>query len=205
MNDLLNGGPFTAFDYIVAALILTSGLMALARGFLREVASTLAFSLAIGAGLFALYIGAPFVREKLPIQVGPILIEVILVAASFLLVYIISAWLGRKLSRLIHAATDIGLVDRLIGLIFGVFRALALVVLILMLANLFIVKEQQGEEKSDRPATGVEIGLDVIEQSYTYRHLENTVVWVQNIFTSFAKTDTSSQTGSTGETVQESD
>lgn len=186
MNDLLNGGPFTFFDLIVAALILVSSIMALARGFLRELASTAAFLLSVAAAALAFFKGAPMLKQQLGDGVSPWLIELVLVSLSFLIVYVLSAWLGRKLSKLIHAATDIGFIDRVAGLIFGVFRALALVVLILLLAHLFIAEDI--ENKDDKaPSNVVEIALDWVEQSYTYDKLKDTVIWVQNSFTSTAQ------------------
>lgn len=187
MNDLLTSGPFTVFDYVALALILISGLIALARGFLRELASSLAFILAISAAAFAYYRGAPLLKERLPDNISPWIAEIGPVIVAFLIVYVVIAWLGRSFSRFVHAATDIGLVDRLAGLIFGLARGLAVIILLLLLAHMFIAKEQQRPEKDSEPRSYVEIGLDWVEQSYTYRQLEPSVIWVRNIFESYAK------------------
>lgn len=171
MNDLLTNGPFTPFDILVAVLVLASGLMALARGFLREIASTLAFGAAIAAAAFAYFVLAPLVRDQLPVNLQNYFVEGVLVLIAFLFVYIIGAWLGKRVSRFVHAATDIGLIDRLIGLIFGIFRGFAVIVLVLLLVNILLGS----------------IELPWIVNSVSYPHLMKAVIWVQNIFMSVAE------------------
>ena len=51
MSDFLGSGAFTWFDLIVVTIMVISGLMALARGFIREIASIFAFQSYIAEGI----------------------------------------------------------------------------------------------------------------------------------------------------------
>ena len=170
MNDLLNSGPFTAFDGIVVLILLVSGLMALARGFIRELASIAAFVAALIASFFAWkYIG-PVARGYLPQNWSTWISDLTVIAIAFLLVYIIAAWLGQKFSKLIHTATDIGFFDRLLGFAFGLFRGVAVIILVL-LATRSIIEEAQ---------------ITWITNGFSYPILIDAVIWVQNNFAVFA-------------------
>ena len=172
MTDFLNAGPFTAFDMIVAALMVFSGLMAFARGFIRELASILAFLAALVAAFFAWkYIG-PTAREYLPEGWSLWISDLLVVVIAFLLVYIVAAWLGAKFSRIVRASTDIGLIDRVAGFAFGVFRGAAVVVLVLLATRPFIEDAQ----------------ISWITEGFTYPYFVDAVIWVQNNFMVFAET-----------------
>jgi membrane protein required for colicin V production len=171
MNDLLSNGPFTAFDLIVVLLLLVSGLMALARGFIRELASIAAFIAALFAASLAWRVFGPVARTYLPDGWSTWISDLLVIGIAFFIVYAIAAWLGQKISRLIHTATDIGFFDRLLGFLFGLFRGAAVVVLVL-LATRPIIEEAQ---------------ITWITNGFTYPYFIDAVIWVQNNFMVFAE------------------
>ncbi len=171
MSDLLSGGPFTAFDMIVALMVLISALMAFARGFIRELASVAAFVIALIAVYFSLIHLSPIIRGYLPENWSSWVADILVVSVSFLIVYILAAWLGARFSRLIQTSADIGLIDRLFGLVFGAFRAFVVIVLVLLATRQFIEEAQ----------------LAWITEGYTYPYFVDAVIWVQNNFMVFAE------------------
>ncbi len=170
MSELLNSLNMTMFDVIVILLTVVSALMALARGFIREVASILAFLLALGAALFAYFYLTPLAKGALPDTIDPIMIEVVIVAVTFLFIYISAAWLGRKFSRFLHTSTDITLVDRVTGLVFGVARAFAIIVLVLFVSRPFIEEAE----------------ISWVLDSFSYPYFIQAVIWVQSVIPAVA-------------------
>ncbi len=126
----------TAFDAVALALILISALMAVARGFVRELATLGAF---IGALAAAYYARAAF-REPLaavtPETFPDWTADFVLLVGVFVAVYALVAWLGYRLSRNIQGTEGIGLIDRLAGLAFGVARGAVAIVFFVFLLRL---------------------------------------------------------------------
>lgn len=165
MSELLSSGTFTAFDAIVAILMVFSGLIAFARGFIREVASIAAFIVAIFAAIFAyIYIG-PFARQMVPESWSPLIPNGIVIGLAFLVIYIVAAGFGRKFSKFIHATTDISFIDRIAGLIFGLFRA-GLAIVLVLFAFKPVIEDTQ---------------LSWIVDSFSYPYFQDAVIWVQSI------------------------
>ena len=147
----------TAFDGIAAAVIIVSAIMAFARGFLREVATLGAFIAAIAAAYFANRLFARDLAGLLPANAPVWLPNAILLAAAFLIVYAIAAWLGHGISKGIQGADGIGMMDHIAGLIFGVVRGGLALVFFAFLLNIFL---DEGRVPS------------FIQSSFTYPHLQ---------------------------------
>ncbi len=131
MNDAL-ASPLTAFDAIVVTVVILSALMALARGFLRELATLGAFIAAIAAAYYARL----YFRDDLAglLGDGPVWVaDTITLAVAFLGVYVVIAWLGARLSKNIQGLEGVGLIDRVAGLGFGVARGLVAMVFAVLL------------------------------------------------------------------------
>lgn len=133
MTDLFQG-PWSTFDIIVAAVIVVSAVMSLGRGLIREAFSVIAFFMGFLAAYYGVRLFEPALGAILPEAWPDITAAVILVVVGFLLAYGLAAFLGGRLSKLINASPEIGLLDRLAGAAFGVLRgALAIVVFILLM------------------------------------------------------------------------
>ena len=118
----------TAFDAIAVAVIVISAIMAFARGFLREIATLGSFIAALAAAFYARRFFAGSVRTLVPEGVDPLLGDLALVVVAFIIVYVLVAWFGQRLSKNIQGADGIGMFDHFAGLFFGIARgAIALV------------------------------------------------------------------------------
>lgn len=116
--------PFSLLDVILIGIMVISGLLALMRGFTREVLSILAWA---GAALaaFAAYQGF---RETARQYVQPDYVaDIALVAGTFFIVLIVISVITVKISDWI-LDSGVGPLDRTLGLLFGLARGLLLVV-----------------------------------------------------------------------------
>jgi membrane protein required for colicin V production len=124
---------FTWPDIALAAVMLISGLMAIMRGFSREVLSLLAWGLAAVAAFYA--ISSSQVREQasgfLEPYVGDnqILVTIVVAAIVFLIVLIILSVIGAKISDAL-LETGAGPIDRTLGFFYGMLRGLVLMMTI---------------------------------------------------------------------------
>lgn len=121
-------------DGVAIAIVMLSGLLALARGFVREVLGIGAW---IGAGLaaFAFY---PLIEPQLESFIHeqklilPVSIGVIFVGALIVLL-ILSAWLGSMVRDSILAG-----VDRTLGFAFGLVRGAVIICLAYIGLSIFL-------------------------------------------------------------------
>ena len=110
-------------DIAVAAIVLISGALALARGFVREVLSVGAW---VGAALATLYLfpfAQPVARTYITVE---LIADIAAGVALFVVTLIALSLISHALSRRIRESA-LGPVDRSLGLLFGLVRG-ALVV-----------------------------------------------------------------------------
>ncbi len=135
----------TAFDAVAIVIVIVSTLMALARGFMRELATLGAFIAAIAAAFFAdQYLAEPL-RGYLPASTPAWTATAILFVATFLLIYIVVAWFGASLSRSIQGPDGISLLDRVAGGTFGFARGGVVLVFFVYLLNIAMDDDQVPE------------------------------------------------------------
>ena len=139
-------GVLTYLDVALLAIIAVSGLVAMYRGFAREVLSILSW---VTAGLALLY----FIRSHRglaeevasqfsnPVQTAHVYIaQVALGAIIFLFVLIVVHLITSHISDTV-LDSRVGAVDRILGLLFGMVRGFILVVIPYMFAVSFICKD----------------------------------------------------------------
>ncbi|MEO0465601.1 MAG: CvpA family protein [Pseudomonadota bacterium] len=126
----------TAFDAVAITLVILSALMALARGFVRELATLGAFICALAAAYLARSVLRDPVSALFSEGSADWLPDVTIMVIVFIAVYALVAWLGQRLSRTIQGVEGIGLIDRLSGLIFGIARGGVAVVFFVYLVQL---------------------------------------------------------------------
>jgi membrane protein required for colicin V production len=131
-------GPLTYLDVAVLAIASLSGLLALYRGLTREVLSILSWGVAAGAVLyFVLYhrrIAEEMAQQiQAPVQFAQIGIGVIIFLIVLVVVHLITARISDTILD-----SRIGMIDRILGLAFGVFRGFVLVVIPYMFAESFV-------------------------------------------------------------------
>ena len=115
--------PFTLLDFILLGIMLVSGLLALARGFTREVLSLVAWGAAAIAAYFAIKQPSfvEFAKTNVPYLDKEILAQIAVGAAAFLVVLIIVSIISVKISDYV-VDSSAGSFDRTLGFIFGVAR-----------------------------------------------------------------------------------
>lgn len=127
MIDLLINLNLT--DFIILGLIILSVIISISRGFIREalslttwlIAAYLAFTLSSGLG------------EKLSGVISSSSIRMVVAfLAIFLSIVIIGAFLSFFLSKLI-SISGLGLIDRILGILFGAARGILLVALLVLM------------------------------------------------------------------------
>lgn len=128
----------TAFDYVVSGIFLVSIVLSIIRGFVREALSVAGWVVAfIVAGAYA-----SFFEKFLPVEItGETLRISIAFVLAFLSVLLITALATMSLSVLIKGI-GLGFIDRLLGSVFGFIRALAIVMLLVLIAGLTTIPNQ---------------------------------------------------------------
>ncbi len=116
---------FQLLDLILIGIMLLSGVLALMRGFTREVLSLAAWALAALAAYFA--IKQPnLIDLVLPYVDKPVLAQIAVGAVAFLVVLIVVSVIMVRISDLV-VDSSAGAFDRSLGFIYGLARGLVLV------------------------------------------------------------------------------
>jgi len=117
--------PITLLDILLLVVMLVSGLLAMVRGFMREVLSIAAWGIAaIAAVAFS---GRLIPVVKSYVSLGDTAVNVIAAAIIFLVVLLIVSIITVRISDMI-LDSRVGALDRTLGFLFGLGRGLIIVV-----------------------------------------------------------------------------
>src|ERR1700681_1287907 len=116
--------PITLLDIILIVVMLISALLAMVRGFMREVLSITAWVLAAGATLYSYGKLLPLAKQYFN---NDIIAAVAVVGGVFLLTLLIVSVLTIKVSDMV-LDSRVGALDRTLGFLFGLGRGLIIVV-----------------------------------------------------------------------------
>jgi membrane protein required for colicin V production len=111
----------TLFDFIAVAIVGVSGLVGFSRGAVRELVTVVAFTVAAMAAIYLL----PFAAALLGVlmtRAGAATAAAVVVV--FIVAYIALRLGGQWVASRLQSKAALGTVDRVIGLAFGVVRAL---------------------------------------------------------------------------------
>ncbi len=111
----------TAFDVIAALILLVSGAIGFARGAMRELVTMGALLIAGAAAIFGLRFTGPLFRSFIEPSWAGTTAAVLVV---FVILYILLRLVGANLTQRIHETQTLGMLDRSIGVGFGLIRAL---------------------------------------------------------------------------------
>lgn len=116
---------FQILDFVLFGIMFVSGILALARGFTREVLSLVAW----GAGAAAAYFAIK--QQKLldivmPYVGKPVIATIAVGALAFIIVMIVVSVIGVKISDRV-VDSRVGAFDRTLGFLYGLARGLVLV------------------------------------------------------------------------------
>ena len=117
--------PITLLDIILILVMLLSGLLAMVRGFMREVLSIAAWVLAAGATLYSYGKLLPYAKQYFN---SDIVAAIAVVGGVFLLTLLIVSVFTIKISDMV-LDSRVGALDRSIGFLFGLARGLIIVVI----------------------------------------------------------------------------
>ena len=122
-------GPLTYLDAALLGMMLLSGLLAMYRGFTREVLSILSWAAAAGAMLYFV-LHHKSAAEQLAQQFhSPLVVaQIVAGAVIFLLVLVIVHLITARISDSI-LDSSVGMIDRLLGFAFGAVRGFVLIVI----------------------------------------------------------------------------
>ena len=124
----------TWVDLVVLAVVAVSALLAFMRGLAREVLGLAAWIGAIFAGVWAL----PRIRPQFQEWLGTSpWVDPVAFGTVFIVTLIILMLISRWISALVRAS-PIGGLDRTLGLVFGIGRGAALVILAYILGQLVV-------------------------------------------------------------------
>lgn len=160
----------TEFDYALIGIVSISVLIGLWRGAVYEVLSILGWPLAF---LVSRYV-APQLATAIPIATEQtrVMVSYVVVFVAVLVLWAILAWLFSKLGK----AVGLGLVDGMLGAVFGLLRGVLVVIALIWAAGLTHLPEQRFWREAKYSSTAEAIALkaklwlpDEIAQRIAYR------------------------------------
>jgi membrane protein required for colicin V production len=134
-------GPLSYLDIGLIAVAFISGILAMYRGFTREMLSIISWAVAAGAVLYFVLFHRKF-AEDMAAQTGTqvAIAQIAIGAFIFLIVLIVVHLITARLSESV-LDSRVGMVDHILGFIFGVARGFLLVVIPFMFYQHFIPDE----------------------------------------------------------------
>lgn len=120
--------PLTLLDFILMAIMLLSGILALMRGFTREVLSLVAWGIAAVAAYFAIKQQKliDLAMQNVPYLDKDVLAQIAVGAAAFIITLIVVSIVSVRISDFVVDSAA-GAFDRSLGFIFGLARGFVLV------------------------------------------------------------------------------
>lgn len=134
-------GPLTYLDFAVLAVCFISGLLAMYRGFARELLSIVSWiaAAAIGAWIF-------FTKKDLSADIAaqtglppPVALGVVALVAALIVLIIVHLITARISDAILDSR--VGMIDRILGFLFGVARGFILIVIPYMFYESFFPDE----------------------------------------------------------------
>jgi membrane protein required for colicin V production len=119
----------TLFDFVIAAIVGVSALVGLGRGAMREMTNVAAFVLAVFVAVFGLRFSGPIAAHSIHPGWAA---NIVAIGGVFLVAYIILRIIGGAMTGSVRHSPEVGGVDRILGLGFGLVRGLVLVGLVVM-------------------------------------------------------------------------
>src|ERR1700691_5186089 len=116
--------PITLLDIILLVVMLVSGLLAMVRGFMREVLSITAWVLAAAVTLYSYGKLLPYAKQYFN---NDIVAAVAVVGGVFLVTLLVVSVLTIRVSDMV-LDSRVGALDRTLGFLFGLGRGLIIVV-----------------------------------------------------------------------------
>ncbi len=133
--------PITLLDIVLIVVMLVSGLLAMVRGFMREILSIIAWILAAGATVYAYAKLLPLAKQYFN---NDVVAAVAVIGGVFLLTLLVVSILTVRISDMV-LDSRVGALDRTLGFLFGLARGLIIVVVAFMFFNWLVPDRSQPE------------------------------------------------------------
>lgn len=139
--------PVTILDLVVIGIVVLSGLLAMVRGFTREVLAIASWAVAAVVAYFLYPQAAPYVVQYIAKQ-PPLLVNGLAFGGVFLGTLMISYIITSKLSDFI-LDSRIGALDRTLGFLFGAARGFLLAIIGFGFFSWLVNEKQQPQWVAD--------------------------------------------------------
>lgn len=131
--------PITLLDVIVLAVMLLSGLLAMIRGFMREILSIAAWATAAVATLYAFPRLLPAAKSYFQ---NDTIAAIAVIAGVFIGTLVVATIITSRISDMV-LDSRIGALDRTLGFLFGLGRGLLIVVVAFLFFAWLVPDKQQ--------------------------------------------------------------
>ncbi len=132
----------TGFDWILAAVVVASALLAMMRGLISE---TLGIGALVAAGIGTLF-GLPYVVDLAQPFLGDgLLAAVASGVVTFIALYVIFSFLAGRISDAVPEEGGVGAFDRVGGLLFGAARGVAILAVLYAGLDAIMTRDEQPE------------------------------------------------------------
>src|ERR1700757_2566385 len=131
--------PITLLDIVLIAVMLIVGLLAMVRGFMREVLSITAWLLAAAATLYAYAKLLPFAKQYFN---NDIVAAVAVVGGVFLVTLLVVSVVTIRISDMV-LDSRVGALDRTLGFLFGLARGFLVVLVAFVFFNWLVAENSQ--------------------------------------------------------------
>ena len=131
--------PITILDLVLLAVMLISGLLAMVRGFMREILSIAAWGAAAVVTLFAFQKLLPSAKTYIA---NDTVATIVVIAGVFIGTLIIVSIITVRISDMI-LDSRIGALDRTLGFLFGLARGLLIVVVAFLFFSWLVPEKQR--------------------------------------------------------------
>ncbi len=133
--------PITLLDIVLIVVMLVSGLLAMVRGFIREVLSIIAWVLAAVATLYSYAKLLPYAKQYFN---NDVVAAVAVIGGVFLVTLVVVSILTVRISDMV-LDSRVGALDRTLGFLFGLARGLVIVVVAFLFFTWLVPDRSQPE------------------------------------------------------------
>lgn len=134
----MDGAGVTLFDYLLLFVLISSVVISMLRGLVKEILSLLGWVVAfVVANMVGVQL-APMLPGAIPGEAGRLMVAYV---ALFLGVRILMGLLSMAIGALV-AATGLALVDRGLGGLFGLARGIVIVLAVVILCGMTSIPQQ---------------------------------------------------------------
>lgn len=153
------------FDAVVVGVLALSAILSLFRGFVRELLSLGAW---VGAGLITLYLFPDVASHIKPHVKSTMVASGFASMGTYIVALIVISMFNRMLLKFMKTGSEVGAMDNIFGLLFGVARGILLVSI-----GYFAMSIMISEDTDKQPAW--------LKTSLTKPYVEQSAAWVAKL------------------------